>query len=523
MGHIGSVVNGMFFDRASRADYDAWRQLGNPGWGWSDLLPYFIKSTNFSEPSPEVAAEYNYTWDRSVWGHDGPIHASIAPFQWPELPNFLNAWKDISSQLEPGQAPIRFPRDGASGDAVGVIWAPNSQDPTTETRSSARNAYYDPVAHRPNLHLITGTKVKKVTFCGKTATGVQMTKRGDNTTVSIQARKEVIIAAGPVFSPNVLQLSGIGSRTMLEAAGITVVQDLPGVGMNFQDHPTAYLSYNFTRDFYPNPGVLQANASYNAMQRALYFKNRTGPYIQTHGNSAAFLSLSTVSTDAAEIVAAYAKQNTSQYLPAIYDATSRAGYAKQHAILTALLNSTEAAMYELPFTGSSFLANAMERPVSRGTITLNVSDPTAPPVVDWNTLADPTDARLVVEMLKFTRRYFNTSTFAETLAPIEILPGANVTTDVEILASLKAKLLVPSFAHWSCSCPMMPLELGGVVSPELEVYGVERLSVIDSSIFPLIPATHLCGTVYAVAEKAADIIKARSTREVYGHGGYCSV
>ena len=113
-----------------------------------------------------------------------------------------------------------------------MFWVPNSEDPTTETRSDARTAYYDPAANRTNLHLVTATKVDKVLFQGTTAIGIQMTGRNDNTTVSAYARHEVVVAAGPLFSANVLQLSGVGPGSMLEAAGIDVVVDLPGVGMN---------------------------------------------------------------------------------------------------------------------------------------------------------------------------------------------------------------------------------------------------------------------------------------------------
>ena len=122
--------------------------------------------------------------------------------------------------------------DGSDGSGVGVFWVPNSEDPANQTRSDARTAYYDPAVNRTNLHLVTGTKVNKVLFQDKTAIGVQMTSRGDNTTVSAYARHEVVMAAGPIFSAHVLQLSGVGPCSMLEAAGITVVADLPGVGMN---------------------------------------------------------------------------------------------------------------------------------------------------------------------------------------------------------------------------------------------------------------------------------------------------
>jgi len=151
----------------------------------------------------------------------------------------------------------------------------------------------------------------------------------------------------------------------------------------------------------------------------------------------------------------------------------------------------------------------MERPLSRGTISLNASDPLGQPVVDYNTLANPVDGLLAVSMLNFTRRYFKTPTMSK-LGPVELSPGANYTSTEQILEVFTTGgVLQPTFAHPSCSNPMMPLEYGGVVSDKLLVYGVENLSVVDVSIIPMIPATHLCNTVYAIAEKAADIIKAR--------------
>ena len=150
----------------------------------------------------------------------------------------------------------------------------------------------------------------------------------------------------------------------------------------------------------------------------------------------------------------------------------------------------------------------MEKPLSRGSITLNASNPLGPPIVDYNTLANPVDGLMAVAMLNFTRRYFATPIMS-TLGPVEVSPGANYTSTEQILAIFKAGVLTPSFAHPSCSNPMMPEMYGGVVSPELLVYGVERLSVVDVSTMPIIPATHLCNTVYAIAEKAADLIKKR--------------
>jgi choline dehydrogenase-like flavoprotein len=355
---------------------------------------------------------------------------------------------------------------------------------------------------------LTQARVEKVVFEGKTAVGISMTSLLDGEIAIARARKEVVMAAGPVFSVNLLHKSGIGPRDMLDNAGIEIVQDLPGVGSNFQDHPTAYMTWNLTEDTFPRPELLMTNVSFFAEAEDEYYTNRTGPLIQAHGNDAAFLSLHTISASAAEIVAAIEAQNTSQYLPSTYDPTSAKGYAAQHAILVSRFNSTKSAMYEMTFNGGKSVVNAFQKPLSRGTISLNMSDPALGPLVDYNTLANPIDGLLTVAMLNYTRRYFETSSMA-TLGAVEVVPGASYASTDQILEVFKGGVLAPSFSHPSCANPMMPLELGGVVSPELLVYGVERLSVVDSSIMPMIPATHLCGTVYAIAEKAADLIKER--------------
>ncbi|GAB7360534.1 hypothetical protein MBLNU230_g8482t1 [Neophaeotheca triangularis] len=502
----GSVVNGMFFDRAAASDYDAWEELGNPGWDFEGLFPYFRKSTNFSEPSDYNIEQFNYTYNVEAWGTEGPVHATLAPFQYEPYQSLM--WEAFR-EVNPG---IPYPREGADGSAIGVFWVPASEDPSDMTRSSARTAYYDPIAYRPNLHLITGTKVDKITFDGKTAEGIVMTNRETNETTSAKASLEVILAAGPIFSPNVLQVSGVGPAAMLEEAGIEVVHDLPGVGSNFQDHPTAYLAWNYTTEpYFPQPDSLFTNATYNAEQEALYYANASGAWIQARGNSAAFLTLRDIDPDHTDaILSSLAAQNTTANLPPLYTTspTLLSGYAKQHAILSRNLGQTDSAMYELPFNGGSTPANAMERPFSRGSISLDPSNPHGLPIVDFNAFANPIDPELAVSMLQFTQRYFASPVLAP-LSPSPLSPPGNITSrpDLELWARQN---MGPSFAHPSCACPMMPLALGGVVDPSLKVYGLEKLSIVDASVMPLIPATHLQATVYAVAEKAADLIKERN-------------
>ncbi|EME89005.1 uncharacterized protein MYCFIDRAFT_116030, partial [Pseudocercospora fijiensis CIRAD86] len=510
----GSVTNRMAFDRGSKADYDAWESLGNADWGWNGLLPYFLKSTNFTPPQPDSATKWHLTWNASSYGTSGPVRVNLPEYQWPQQPRFRAAFQEVEG------SDIGYPTEINDGSPVGVGWVPNSQDSTSQTRSDARTAYWDPARYRPNLHLVVGTKVTKVIFENKTAAGIEMISREDSFRARVRARKEVILAAGPVFSANILHRSGVGPKSMLQAAGIDVVHDLPGVGMNLQDHPLLYLSYNLTNNTYPAPQDLISNATLMTLASQDYIMYQSGPWLLAHSSSSAYLSLPQISpttTTTKTLLSDLDSQESSTYLPKSYTDPPKAGYWAQLQILKSLLlHSRDSAIYEMPFNGdTTFVINTLLKPLSRGTIALNTSDPDLGPLIDFNFLANPVDRDLVLTMLNFTRTYFQTPTM-QTLGAVEKLPGyndhatANSNSTTDPLEILKRKnLITPTSSQLSGACSMMPLELGGVVDSDLLVYGVERLSVVDSSIMPLIPSSHLCATVYAVAEKAADLIKIR--------------
>lgn len=175
----GSAVNGMFFDRGSASDYDAWENLGNPGWSFKSLLPYFRKSVTFTPPSAQFAEMYNYTWDiEKAYGGKGEVQVSFPPYQFPGQEYVWNAWNELG---------IKKPDEAAGGGAIGAIQAPSALDPVTRTRSYARTAHYDNIAPtRPNYHLWTGYQVTEVLFSNTTsnltATGINIIKRGGDGT-----------------------------------------------------------------------------------------------------------------------------------------------------------------------------------------------------------------------------------------------------------------------------------------------------------------------------------------------------
>ncbi|KAK0615221.1 hypothetical protein B0T17DRAFT_497829 [Bombardia bombarda] len=510
----GSVVNGMGYIRGSRADYDAWEELGNPGWGWNGLLPYFRKSTTFTPPSPAAVRQWNITWDPQAYGN-GPLQVHISSFQYPDI---ATVWDAL--QHQPG---IALPT-GNSGVGPGAYWIPSTIDARSATRSTARSAYYDPVnATRHNIRLLTGQTATEILFRnGKdlVANGIRIVSSLDNITRSVYAEKEVILAAGAVQTPQLLQVSGIGPAAVLRAAGIKVKKNLPSVGANFQDHATTLLQFDLANPSFPNPNTILTNATYNATVWAEYLANKTGPIAAASATTIILFALPQLDSPsgAASRTAALLAQDAKLFLPDIY-ATNPSllqGFKAQRAILARRLNSTRAALTAHPLRGNGQSPAPLLKPLSRGTVALSPSDPHGLPIVQFNTLMNPIDGANIVSLVRRARRLWASPELAR-LGPTETVPGAQYQTDADILSALMGNELAlwPSLAHPSGTCAMMPEEKGGCVGPDLRVYGVGGLSVVDASVMPLIVGGSLQATVYAVGEKAADLIKARG-----GGGGH---
>ncbi|KAK3332733.1 hypothetical protein B0T19DRAFT_381350 [Cercophora scortea] len=499
----GSVVNGMGYIRGSKADYDSWEALGNPGWGWSGLLPYFRKGTTFTPPSPAAASEWNITWDSSAYGN-GPLHVSIPDFQYPDI---ATIWDALRHQNVP------VPLGSNNGGGPGAVWTPSTIDARTKTRSTSRSAYYDPVnATRPNLKLLTGQTAAEILFHKGhplTTAGVRIVSRVDNTTRNVYARKEVILAAGAVQTPQLLQVSGIGPASVLQAAGIPVKKDMPAVGANYQDHATAILIFSLANPSFPNPNTIFTNATYNASVWDEYLANKTGPIAAASATTV--LLFSRPQLDTSPLLPNDTAPHT-ESLPPIYSTSPSllAGYQAQLSLLRARLLSNASSITAHALLGSGFTPAILFQPLSRGTVTLNLTHPHSLPVVSLNTFSHPLDAANMIAIVRRARRFWASPELAP-LGPTEVQPGAQWQTDEEILEALTTNpnALWGSLAHPSGTCAMMPERLGGCVAPDLRVYGVRGLSVVDASVLPLIPGAALQATVYAVAEKAADLIKAR--------------
>ncbi|KAK8050748.1 hypothetical protein PG994_012478 [Apiospora phragmitis] len=480
----GSNVNAMNWIRGAAADFDGWVELGNPGWGWDDLLPYFIKSENFTAPNPEFAKAANISWDSSIRGHEGPVQYTYSNYAYPAGSNWWDA--TLSTGIKPAPDPM-------SGKNMGIFWVPNVRDAATNIRCGARTAHYDRVYQtRPNYHILTGMTVDKILFEGSHAAGVQYLPSEGGEVVVVRATKEVIVTAGALHSPGVLQRSGVGPRNILQPLGIDVVVDLPGVGTNFHDQTTVQVNFN---------------------------RPQCSAYTVPHNLSTVFtgVSLRDLGTDSDpwEAIVAEAKtRDVAALLPPGVggDATVLAGYQAQRELLLRSYAATEqgAAIALLYFDTYSSTQAYFMKPLSRGRVAIAGTAPLAAPLVDYGTAADPTDLRVNAALLRKMREVMAQPAM-RALGPVELAPyaagdGAPIADAAGVERALRGNLVI-SNAHQCCSNPMLPRARGGVVDPAKKVYGVSGLRVADVSTFPMSVSGGPTPTVYGTSEKLADMIK----------------
>jgi choline dehydrogenase-like flavoprotein len=427
---------------------------------------------------------------------------------------------------------LRFPKEGASGDASGVYWAPTSRDPRTERRSFSRTGHYDNEdgpASRDNFHLLPGHRVTQVILNPPqnnddgslpwSAGGVRFMPRDGEApeeAFQVAAKREVVLAGGSAHTPQILQRSGIGPKNVLQAAGVEPKVVLPGVGENFQDHMNFAITYNFRKSYQPNSTTLARDADFAAQALDLWKANKTGPYT-TYVNSVIFLPLNAITNRTDEIVEKMLAQDPAEYLHEDTDPTVVAGYVQQKKTLARQFKSDASTLLEVPFSGGSSFSIVLCKCVSRGTIHISPDDDgvevsgrgNVEPIVDYRSFSNPVDLDLIVELLRGTRDIMTSGPMVEAFDPVETSPGADI-TDAEEIKKWVAGRISPSTGHPIGTASMAPRELGGVVGPDLLVYGTTGLSVADNSIMPLIPSTHTSSTAYAIGEKAADLILKRA-------------
>ncbi|TFK36191.1 hypothetical protein BDQ12DRAFT_686983 [Crucibulum laeve] len=479
-GHVlggSSSTNFMAYTRGAATTYDSWAALGNHGWDWNGVYPYFKKSVNFTAP----AADQSFiVYDEAAYSNPtgGPLHLSYGGYIEPISIYFTEGLANTSGlNLQPGEINDGFP--------LGQAYLPVTVNPTHMTRDSSSTSFLSVASSRSNLQVITSALATRLLFDpnqNTTVTGVEY-RDATGALQTVSANKEVVLSAGAFGSPQLLMVSGIGPAAQLSSFNIPVRADLKGVGQNMTDH--------------------------------LFF----GPVYEVTDNITTFNQFGNNATLYNEYLQQY-QQNKGELTGVI---SSMSGYQRiDDSILAGLGAQALSALdptwphiqYEIIASGSTpvprpgnFVSTAavLLYPFSRGAVTLNSNSTSDKVTIQPNWLESPIDQKVAIWAFKQVREVM----LSQTLAPIvlnEAFPGLQAQTDAEILTAIQT--IAHPIYQASGTCGMKALADGGVVDSNLRVYGIQNLRVADASIFPIIPSANTMAPTYMVAEKAADLIKA---------------
>jgi len=441
-----SSINYMIYMRGNRRDYDRWADLGNAGWSYEEVLPYFIKS------------ETNLAFADRYHGRTGPLKVSSHPQLSPVTRRYLEAAQEAGLPYNPDF-------NGERQEGCG----PLQRTIAGGIRCSAAQAYLQPVRHRPNLSVIDHAHVTSLLFRNDRITGVQYLRYG--VVEQAHAAVETILSAGALRSPQLLMLSGLGPARELERLGIEVRADMPEVGRNLQDHVHARVRCELTR-----PLTFAAlSGEEKVAAAALYDATGTGPLSSNFLEAGCFV-----------------------------DSRSEAGYPDLQLFLFGNLTPEypEAAM---PDRHGIALTAYVNRPRSRGRVTLSSADPLDRPRIDPNYFSDADDLCCLVAGVRWNLKILYGKAFDD-IRGNELSPGAAIRND----AGLEDFVLRTASTTWHpTSTCRMGADAGAVVDPFLRVNGVSGLRVIDASVMPAIVSGNTNAPVIMIAEKAADLIKNR--------------
>ena len=441
-----SSINGHLIVRGQREDYDGWRQLGNAGWSFDDVLPYFRKFE-----TAEVG-------DSDIRGRKGPIRVREPIEQHHLAQTFMDACEEMGLPRNPDY-------NGATQEGVGFFQYALGDG----RRMSTARAFLKPARRRRNLKVVTKAMTTCLIMENGRATGVRF--RHDGFEREAQARCEVILSAGSIASPQILERSGIGSGERLREHGVDVVHELPGVGENLQDHYVARFCCRAKDVETFNERARGVRLGWEIFRYA--FK-RTGLLTTAPGNVSASL-----------------KVMPGVATPDVQFAFAPASYVEGQ--LGVLDN----------FPGMT-CGIWQHRPASRGSIHMASTDPEVQPTIRPNYLSDRIDQETIVGGLRKARELFAQPTLAR-FVDVETVPGPDVQTDDELLDF--ACRTGSTVFHPIGTCKM-GTDLMAVVDPELRMHGLNGLRVVDASVMPLMPSANTNAAVLMIAEKAADMIKA---------------
>jgi choline dehydrogenase len=448
-----SSINGLIYIRGQPEDYDHWAQLGNRGWSWDDCLPYFRKAERWEGEETDLR------------GKSGPLFTSRMDMP-PLCQTVIEAGREIGldyredvNSLPPG-----------AGDSIG--WCQQTRG--GRRRASTARTYLRPALKRPNLQLVTHALVHRIVFDGNRAIGVDYSQGGQVERVT--AGREVILSAGAVGSPHLLQLSGVGDPDLLARLGIPVVAALSGVGRNMQDHYVARITY-------PVVGAQTANERARGLPLAAEVLRWliTGKGMLSYSASLVAASVKVLEESATPDVQCV-------FAPGSFK-DGQVGRLEDEPGLTA-------GMWQM-------------RPLSRGYVEAKSPRPQDPPAINPRYLSEETDRRAVIGGLRFLRRFFTAPALARYVGP-EKQPGAQVQSDDELLDY--ARRNGNTVYHATCTC-MMGAQANAVVDPDLRVKGLDGLRVVDASVMPAVTSTNTNAPTIMIAEKAAAMIKAGALQQ----------
>ena len=441
-----SAINAMVYIRGHRTDYDHWASLGNGGWAYDDILPYFRKSEN------------NETFADSFHGKGGPLNVAMPRTDNPFQEFFLDAARET-------QLPVIDDFNGAEQEGCGIYQVTQING----ERCSAARAYIHPNMDRRNLTLLTGATIDRVTIEDGRATGAVVRIGKEEKT--LRARREVIVTAGAFGSPAILLRSGIGDGHELQKAGVSVAHHLPGVGRNLQDHPD--FAFGYRSDDTDLLGYSMKGFGKLAAAAQRYKRERRGTVTTNFAEAGAFL-------------------RTKRDLPA--------PDIQLHFIVGVVDDHARKKHW-----GHGYSCHVcLLRPESRGTVAITSADPDAPPRIDPNFLGEIDDLNTMVEGFKITKRIMDAPSMKKHRKADMFTAG--VETDDQIRDCLRQR--VDTVYHPVGTCMMGPDPASAVVDAQLRVHGLRGLRVADASIMPTLIGGNTNAPSIMIGEKAADMIRA---------------